>query len=122
MKKKVITILAFALFIFLSAAGQQILILENRNNPNKRKIVDTSREYYIKTIDTLFRHEKIISFNDSSLFITALTNTGRNTTYSYKTKKKDHTYSYPIYKKDTINIPFTNLIFMKKIGLKIENG
>ena len=115
---RVIITLTFLLFSLTNVIGQNRLILEKKDNPSNKRYLNLDREYVIKTIDTTYNYKKIVGFNDTSISITILTKTDRDTTYSYNykiSKIKDTTYirTEPIYKQDTLFIAFADIQELK---------
>lgn len=111
------TLLLFSLTFF----GQSKLILQHKTKTNKKKYLDLSRAYYIKTIDTSY-NEKIVAFTDTTLSIKGRIKTGQDTTYTYSTfynnRETTQTIKRPLYKEDIIIISFSNLQMLKKDWLK----
>jgi hypothetical protein len=118
-----------------SAFGQNKLFLKHKKS-NRKKAIDFSREYIIKTIDGFYYSKKIVAFSDSSISVVVESKTGRDTTitrtntvtkytnskFFQKRKGKDTTYTYsyvtPIYKSDTIAILFSKIQSIKKEWFK----
>ncbi len=131
MNKLIAFISTLILFNVVYASGQDRLILKHKKKTHKKRTIDLSRSYEIKTADTTF-FSKIVAFTDSTLSVVSPHKTGRDTTYTYsytrpiyndsyflKWKKvKDSTYTYstiqPIYRQDTTVILFSKVRVIKK--------
>lgn len=116
----ILTLLSFS----LTLSAQNKLILQHKNKSNKKKYLDLSRHYHIKTIDTSY-YEKIVAFTDTSLSIKGWVKTGKDTTYTYSTfygnKETTHTVTRHLYKEDTLIILLSDLQMLKKNWLKRRN-
>lgn len=116
----ILTLLSFS----LTLSAQSKLILQHKIKTNKKKYLDLSRQYHIKTIDTSY-YEKIVAFTDTSLSIKGWVKTGKDTTYTYSTfygnKETTHTVTRHLYKEDTLIILFSDLQMLKKKWLKKRN-
>ena len=97
--KKLLYLIFFTLGTLVNIYGQNNLILERKTNPKNHKKIDFNKMYTIKTTDTIY-YSKIINFTDTSIFIN----------HCYKTNyKQDSTYI-----KDTLQILFSNIEYLKK--------
>jgi len=114
MNFKTIATLTLLLFSVANVIGQKQLIIERKNNSSKKKYLDLTRDYDIKTVDTTYLSKKIVAFSDSTISITTWIKTGRDSTYSYTTNEKLYTDTRPIYQEDTVSILFQNIQVLKK--------
>jgi len=105
MKNKIFFTLILLFFSLINVLGQDKLLLEQKNKPNRKKYIDLDREYYIKTSDTAYSYKKIVDFTDTTLSITTLSKTNKNTTLAN---------SQTIKMLDTIIITFTDIHTLKK--------
>jgi hypothetical protein len=107
----------------ISVQGQSKLFLEHKTKSYKKRYLDLDREYIIKTIDKTYYYEKIIGFNEKTISILTSIKTDRDTTYIYsnkiiRTKDTIYTYTLPIYRQDTVVIPFADIQIIKKDWIK----
>ena len=111
MQNKIFLLLFFSLFVMGSINGQSKLTLNHKTKPKKQVSLDLKKEYTIKTNDTVFFTKKIVGFNDSTLLLTIDKKTDKDTTYhvNYYSKNSVDTFISPIYIKDTIVLPFSNI-------------
>jgi hypothetical protein len=115
--------LTLLLLSLISVQGQSKLFLEHKTKSYKKRYLDLDREYIIKTIDKTYYYEKIIGFNEKTISILTSIKTDRDTTYIYsnkiiRTKDTIYTYTLPIYRQDTVVIPFAYIQIIKKDWIK----
>ena len=101
------------LFTVTFAFTQDKIILQKRNNPNKKKVLSYNTEYVIKTVNASYK-STIASFTDTSLTVTTWEKTGKDTVYNYYQGLKEINKSRPLYARDTIVIPFKDIQYLKK--------
>jgi hypothetical protein len=122
-------------FHLTSVMGQSELFLRHKRKENKTRKINLEREFEIKTNDTTY-FGIIIGFTDSTILIPTKQKTGKDTVYI-------HTYSYtkyskstffqigeardttvvqrtvvPIYRPDTTEIHFSNIVMMRRDWFK----
>jgi hypothetical protein len=116
--------------------GQSRLVLAGKVKPEKKKTIDITRTYQIKTADKVYK-SKIVTFSASALSVPMVVKE-KDTTYTYsRTQKvyakrgirlwkkrtwKDTTYAYTqtrtLYRHDTVSISFKDIRMLKKPWFK----
>ncbi|TKB96269.1 hypothetical protein [Pedobacter cryophilus] len=101
------------LLIGTFAFGQDRIILQKKNNPNKHKILNDKTEYIIKTVNASYK-STIATYTDSTLTVTTFGKTGKDTIYKYNQGLKEINKLRPLYARNTIVIPFKEIQYIKK--------
>lgn len=112
-----ITLQFFLIALSSITFGQNTIVLQKKVKANKQKILKTNRQYEFKTTDTVYC-SNIVSFTDSALSITYLKKSDEIGQYAYKVNGKDTVYRYNKYISDTISIPFSKIVSIKKDWFK----
>jgi hypothetical protein len=132
---RIFYILLFFHLQLTSVMGQSELFLRNKRNENKVKKINLEREFEIKTNDTTYI-ATIIGFTDSTILIPTRQRTDKDTvyihTYTYKRYSKSTFFQIgeardttvvnktvvPLYRPDTTEIHFSNIVMMRKDWFK----
>lgn len=112
-------LLVFCILLFISKIGysQDALILQKIKNESRYKVLSLLYDYEIRSFDKTY-YSKIYGFSDSSLTITRWVPSENFSSityppYAYKTKS-DTTIIKPIYVKDTIDILFQDIEYIRR--------
>ncbi len=129
--KKLLLAALFTHLLFASALGQSELFLRHMRKEGKIRRINLDDKFEIRTKDTTYT-SVIFEFTDSTILIPTQVRTGKDSvhtyTYSYKVYSKSNAFQVgevkdttvvkktvvPLYRSGTLEIPFSDILMIKK--------
>lgn len=129
--KKLLLATLFTHLLFTSALGQSELFLRHTRKEGKVRRINLDDKFEIRTKDTTYT-SVIFEFTDSTILIPTQVRTGKDSVhtyaYSYKVYSKSNVFQVgevkdttvvkktvvPLYRSGTLEIPFSDILMIKK--------